>query len=421
MSVSIWKSVKDQSRHLVQSVEERMEAFRAQFLTQAKDSLLKLAESLMEQEAVEKAGPRYQRAGVTGHGRVTRAGSDRGSIRIGHQRVLVRKQRLKQGKQEVPLESYKGLRQSDLLTARVLDCMVRGLSTRDYDELLDEISGGLGLSKSSVSRAFVDGSRDALEQLQCRDLSRERWSAIQVDAIYFGRRSLIVALGVNSAGRKIVLGLHEGNTESSQVCIDLFQSLVDRGLRTDHPVLFVLDGGKGLRKAVREVFGENAPVQRCLVHKARNLEEYIPQRLHPELRRRWARLRRCERYSDAKVELQQLRQWLGLHAQEAVSSLDEAGEELLTCFRYGANRVLRRSLMTTNIIESMFARVRHITARVKNWKHPKTPSRDQIKRWLAVALLSAERTAPYIKGYGDLGPFMLALEEKSLQAQAVLA
>ena len=417
MSVSIWKSVKIQSIRLFGEFESRVQDFRTQFSTHARESLLKLAESLMEQEAIEVAGPRYGRASA-GACRITRAGSDPSTVRIGHQRVLVRKQRLKQGETEVPLASFKALRQADLLTTRVVDCMIRGLSTRNYGDLLDEIAGGLGLSKSTVSRAFVEGSCQALEQLQSRDLSQERLSAVQVDAIYFANKGIVVALGITAAGKKIVLGLQEGNTESAQVCADLFQSLLARGLRMDQPFLFVLDGGKGLRKAVRDVFGERFPVQRCLVHKARNLEEYVPQRLHPELRRRWARIRRCDRYSGAKAELELLRHWLGLHSTEAVNSLEEAGEELLTCFRFGANRVLRRSFMTTNMIESLFAQVRRITARIKNWTHPKSPRKDQIKRWTAIALLSAEKTSNYIKGYADLEAFMTSLRDKDLQNQS---
>ncbi|MGZ3707277.1 MAG: IS256 family transposase [Bdellovibrionota bacterium] len=391
-----------------------MQGFREQFLSQARDSLLKLAESLLEQEACEKAGPRYQRQGISRQIRMTRAGSDPGTVRIGHQRVLIRKQRLKQGKQEVPLESYQALRRGDLLTARVLDCMIRGLSTRNYDELLDEISGGLGLKKSSVSRAFVAASREALEQLQTRDLSREIWGAIHIDAIHFAGRSLIVALGINGQGRKMVLGLNEGSTEGAQVCIDLLQSLIDRGLRTDLPFFFVLDGGKGLRKAVRDVFGECFPVQRCLIHKARNLEEYLPKRVHPEARRRWARLRRCERYSDAKKELIEIRHWLGTISTEAVASLDEAGEELLTVFAYGAGHVLRRSLVTTNLIESHFSQVRIKTARVRNWTNPHSKSKDQIRRWCAVALLSAERRANYVKGNAELPTLLIRLHEGGL-------
>jgi putative transposase len=416
MSLSIWQSLKEQAFRLSQELESRVQDFRTQFQTQARDSLLKLAESLMEQEAIEKAGPRYGR-GASDSPRISRAGSDRGTVRIGHQRVVVRKQRLKQGGKEVPLESYKALRHADLLTARVVDCMIHGLSTRNYDDLLDEISGGLGLSKSTVSRAFIDGSRQALEHLQSRDLSQERWGAIQVDAIYFAKKSLLVALGITSTGQKRVLGVNEGNTESAQVCIDLFQSLIARGLRTDQPFLFVLDGGKGLRKAVRDVFGERFPVQRCLVHKARNLEEYVPKRLHFELRRRWARIRRCERHSDANKELKQLRQWLDTHSSEAVASLDEAEDELLTCFRYGANRVLRRSFMTTNLIESMFAQVRRITVRIRTWTHPKSPRPDQIKRWTAIALLSAEKSATYVKGYADLESFIRSLADKDLHKE----
>ncbi len=342
MSVSIWKCFKAQSQNWISAAESRIQGFQEQFQEQARESLLRLAENLLEEEACQKAGPRYER--VKSVTRIHRAGSDPGTVRIGGQRVLIRKQRLKQGKREVPLESYQALRRGDLLTTRVLDCMVRGLSTRSYDELLDEISGGLGLSKSSVSRAFVSASREALEQLQTRDLSREIWGALHIDAIHFAGRSLVVALGINGLGKKIVLGMKEGSTEGAQICIDLLQSLIERGLRTDLPFFLVLDGGKGLRKAVREVLGDRFPVQRCLIHKARNLEDYLPKRVHPEARRRWARLRRCERMSDAKLELASIRHWLGTISTEAVASLDEAGDELLTVFAFGADHVLRRNL-----------------------------------------------------------------------------
>src|SRR4051812_49266955 len=249
MSVSIWKRFKAQSQNWISTTESRIQGFQELFQEQARESLLKLAESLLEQEACQKAGPRYEH--LKSPTRIHRAGSDPGTVRIGHQRVLIRKQRLKQGRREIPLESYQALRRGDLLTARVLDCMVRGLSTRNYDELLEEIAGGLGLSKSSVSRAFVSASREALEQLQSRDLGREIWGAIHIDAIHFAGRSLVVALGINGQGCKKVLGMKEGSTEGAQVCIDLLQSLIDRGLRTDLPFFFVLDGGKGLRKAVR--------------------------------------------------------------------------------------------------------------------------------------------------------------------------
>jgi transposase-like protein len=417
MSVSIWKRFKAQSQNWISTTEARIQGFQEQFQEQARESLLKLAESLLEQEACEKAGPRYQRLKpAAAAARIHRAGSDPGTVRIGHQRVLIRKQRLKQGAREVPLESYQALRRGDLLTARVLDCMVRGLSTRNYDELLEEIAGGLGLSKSSVSRAFVNASRVALEQLHTRDLSREIWGAIHIDAIHFAGRSLVVALGINGQGKKMVLGMKEGSTEGAQVCIDLLQSLIDRKLRTDLPFFFVLDGGKGLRKAVRDVFGDRFPVQRCLIHKARNLEDYLPKRVHVEARRRWVRLRRCERMSDAKLELAEIRHWLGTISTEAVSSLDEAGEELLTVFAYDAGHVLRRSLVTTNLIESTFSQVRRITSRVKTWSHPKSKAKDQVRRWAAVALLSAESKANYIKGYAQLPEVLSRLHQQQLNS-----
>lgn len=288
--------------------------------------------------------------------------------------------------------------------------MIAGVATRSYDELLDELAGGLGLSKSSVSRVFAKGSQEALDHLNTRDLSSHTWCAVQPDAIYFAKKSIVVALGINGIGEKVILGLIEGNTECATVCGDLLKTLVSRGIRQDKPFLFVIDGGKGMRRAIKDIFGENFPVQRCLIHKARNIEVYIPERAHLEFRRRWRRMRSYEQHADAIQELSKLKDWLSTINKDAVKSLEEAGDELLTAQRLGASPYLRRCLTNTNAIETIFGRVRAISNRVKNWH----TSSDQRKRWVAVGLLSTEKNCIRIHGYFDCAKFITSITKKIL-------
>lgn len=375
---------------------------------QTKQALQVFVRAIIDQEVDELAGPRHLRG--RGQAGVYRAGSDPGSVRVGGQRMVIRKPRLKKMGQEIPLKSYGALKDKNILQEKILSLMIAGVSTRDYDSLLEEIAGGLGLSKSSVSRAFIQGSKQALEKIRTRDLSKKTWCAIQIDAIYFAGRSVLVALGIDGIGQKMVLGILEGNTESSAICTDLLQNLIERGLRTDLPFLFVVDGGKGLRKSIRDVFGERCPVQRCLVHKARNIEEYIPERAHPEFRRRWKKLRSAEKISDAEQELGNLKNWLSRINEDAMRSLKEAESELLTAQRFGAGQFLKRAVTNTNAIESVFSRVRAISARVKNWRC----SGDQIKRWTAVALLHTEKLTWRIQGYFECEAFLKNLHERAL-------
>jgi putative transposase len=366
---------------------------------------------LMLQEVQELCGTFYQRTRQSQEG-VYRAGSDPGSVKLQGQRLKVKKPRLKQAGREVPLRSYQALQGFDLLQPDVLAHLLKGVSTRDYDPLLKQVSGGLGLKKSSVSKAFVRGSRQALDQLRGRDLSKKRLCAVFIDAIVFSGRRVVVALGLDSFGQRLVLGLREGTTENAEVCQDLLQTLLGRGLDVSRPLLFVIDGGKGARRAIRNVLGERHPVQRCTVHKARNIEAYLPEKAHLEFRSRWFKLHRLERYSEAKRDYDSLRRWLSRMSHEGLNSLDEAQEETLTVVRLGTGRTLRRSLHSTNMIEGLFDKVRMRTRRVKNWKR----GSDQILRWTAACLLDIEPKWCRIHGYFEIDAFLTRMqgEEKPL-------
>lgn len=407
MSVRIRKSGATQSPIPFEKLKESHTQIRELLEQQLMDAARNFVYGLMLQEAEELCGPLYARGRKATQG-VFRAGSDPGSVKLQGQRLKVQKPRLKKGGREVSLESYRALQAFDLLQPEVMAHLLKGVSTRNYEPLLKKVSGGLGLKKSSVSKAFIKGSRQALEELRGRDLSKKRLCAILIDAIVFSGRRVVVALGIDALGHRFVLGIREGSTENAEICQDLLQSLLERNLDVSHPILFVIDGAKGARRAIRSVLGDRHPVQRCSVHKARNILQYLPEKAHREFRSRWFRLHRREHYSEAKREYDSLRHWLSRLNTEAFNSLNEAQEETLTVIRLGTGLTLRRSLHTTNMIEGLFDKVRMHTRRVKNWK--KGP--DQILRWTASSVLEIEARWARIVGYHEIQAFMTRMQDE---------
>ena len=374
----------DTSAQIRQAVEGRI-----------RSSILHLIYDLFEDELFQLCGERYARHRNTAY---QRAGSDKGRILAKGQKLKVRKPRVKKSGHDVKLKTYSALQSYDMLCDRVLNHAMSGVSSRNYNNLLDEISGGTGLSKSSVSRAFNKSSRQALESINHRDLSNYRSSAIMIDGVSFGSRMVIVALGITDKGQKVILGLREGNTENWEVCRDLLESFIDRGLDKKKPYLFVIDGSKALRKGINRVFSDRSVVQRCIHHKERNVLLYLPQDRHTEFKRRWKRLHGFTDYVSSKVEYESLLSWLKRINHAAFTSLKESEMETLTMIKLGISLLLRKTLSSTNPIESAFSMVRSQTLRVRNWRS----SSDQVLRWSAAALLDAEERFRKIKGFRDL-------------------
>ena len=374
---------------------------------QMRSAALTMVHNLFQQEVQSLCGALFQhKKGQFCH----RGGSEKGSVIVQGRRLSVRRPRVRNSQREVPLKSYQALQSYDLLCERVLSHLLRGVSTRNYEPLLEEWRQGLGLKKSAVSRAFKRGSQKALEELNSRDLSSYDFVSVMVDGIEFGGQMVICALGMTKEGQKLILGLRLGDTENSEVCVDLLQSLCERGFpATSSSLLFTIDGSKALRKAILKVFGSKAPVQRRIRHKERNIEAYLPKRHHGEFRRRWKGLHGSVDFREAEREYESLRGWLGRVNLEAKSSLEEAGKETLTVIRYKCPELLRKTLMSTNPIESAFSVVREKTGRVKNWRR----GGDQVIRWSAVTLLEAEKGFRKVKGFREIPDFVRELRRHS--------
>jgi transposase-like protein len=327
-------------------------------------------------------------------------------VPLPHQRV-----RTLNGRREVPLQSYAKFQEDGAGRVAYRDLM-RGVSTRNYAEGVEGFLSGYGLDKSSVSRQFVRASGEKLRELMERDLAKQKFAVVFIDGIGFAEHLLIVALGVDEKGRKHTLGLWQGATENATVCQALFDDLARRGLEAKNGLLFVTDGGKGLRAAIQRTFGKTAQVQRCLEHKKRNVLEHLPKHRQAEFRGKLSAAYGMVDYAEAKRALLACVAELERINPSAAASLREGLEDTLTLHRLKVPAALRASLSTTNPIESTFAYARYKTHRVKRWR-----GGDQVQRWAASALLAAEKSWHRIKGHRLLPQLVEALSRREIGQQ----
>ncbi len=358
-------------------------------------------QELLDQEVLALAGPPRARGdGAPG----TRYGSNPGSVRVGGQRVPIRVPRVRGKRGELPLRSYQALRGSGQADELLLRRVLYGISCRNYAAAAEEIPGALGLSSSSVSRAFVAASAAKLKEFQERDLSGDRFVALFLDGKSFADTTLVIALGVTSNGEKRFLGLVETDTENERVLTPFLRSLLDRGLDVSSGILVVIDGGKGLRAAVKKAMKKRASVQRCMWHKRENVVSYLSKSEQKHWRRRLQRAYDRPTYEEAKVALSALHRELEEKNQSAAASLAEGMEETLTLHRLGVYAVLGQSFKTTNCLESANALIEERCSKVDSWKNS-----NQRQRWLATALLEIEPRLRRVRGWRHLPKLEAAL------------
>lgn len=380
------------------------ESIQATMLERAKTAVMSLAVSLLESDVESLCGASYARKGEA---LCHRGGSENTSVIIGSARYGVRRPRVRNGKQEVELPTLAKLRDQDLLDAKMRERMLLGVSTRNYDAVIDGYAQKLSTSRSSVSRAFKRASQKDLDEINHGDLSKHRFVAIAIDGIEIGRRMVVAAIGIAEDLSKIPLGLREGDTENPEIVKDLLSGIQDRGFTLCcDKLLAVIDGSKALAKGLRAVFGERLLLQRCWIHKLRNLRTHLPENHHGTVHWRMKRLMTLKTYADANKEYDSLHRWLAEISPEAAESLDEAGEELLTLHRLGISGKLRESLSCTNMIESLFSVVREKVRRVKNWK---SKGSSQILRWVASATIEHKTKMRKIFGYAQASEILDAL------------
>lgn len=302
------------------------------------------------------------------------------------------------------LKSYGFFRQTGELVKRAYRDLIRGVSTRRYHEGINQFLEGYGVSATTVTRRMVTATAQKVKELLERSLSELELAVLMIDGIRVGSQTVVIALGIDTDGYKHVLGLWQGSTENARVAKSLLEELIDRGLNTERPLLVVLDGSKALRRAVKDILGEDTPVQRCTVHKKRNVLEELPKQYHRQVSMRMTRAYKLVSAEEARKELLALEKYLESINPSAAKSLREGLEETLTLHRLGVPEALRRSLQSTNIAESAIAVVRQRTRNVKRWPDEgrRSPKADQVQRWVAAGLLEAEKNFRRVNGYAAI-------------------
>lgn len=358
---------------------------------------------LLEQEVEELAQAWYARKSEEALGR--RYGSNPGSVRLAGQRIPIRVPRVRGTRGEIALRSYGAFQGSGEIDEGLLLRVLYGISCRNYEAAAEAIPGAIGLSSSSVSRSFVEASAAKLKEFQERDLSSDDYVALFLDGKTFAEETMVVALGVTLTGDKRFLGFVETSTENERVLTPFLRSLVERGLDVSRGILVILDGGKGLRSAVKKAFRGRAVVQRCVWHKRENVVAYLPKGEQALWRRRLQRAYDRPTYKEALADLKAIHGELELKNQSAAASLGEGLEETLTLHRLGVYGVLGRSFKTTNCLESVNALVEERCAKVDAWKNS-----SQRHRWLATALLDVEPRLRKVMGYRNLPQLREAIQ-----------
>src|SRR5712692_8463725 len=364
---------------------------------------LELMHLVMDEEVKSLAGERHQQHKER---RAHRWGKEDGFCVVDGQKVPIRRARLRTpDKREQRLGSYELFQRSGPMQASVWDKMMRGLSTRNYGAVVKDFHDAYGIDKSAVSENFIEASRGKVKELMERPLGELRLCAVLIDGTPFKDRQMIVALGIGCDGSKTVLGIREGATENATVVSSLLSELVERGLDFSTPRLYILDGGKALHAAVRRHAGEAGFIQRCQVHKKRNVIDHLPEEHKADVKRKLQNAYSMVDYDEAKRALDSLHRELMHLNPSAARSLEEGLEETLTVHRLRVPEKLRRTLSSTNVIESAFSIVETVCRNVKRWRDG-----DQIERWVASGLLVAERQLRRVIGYQQIPTLLSSME-----------
>lgn len=375
---------------------------------------------IIEDEITDICGKRYKH--ITGK-KFTRWSTTNTPVILGGRKISVRHTRVRNIKEnyEKEISLVSQYKNKELLSGRQMEQMIIGVSTRKYKRSLETAIDGIATysdSKSTVSRNFIARTKEKLEAWRNEPI-KESYPVLMIDGIVYAKTTVIVALGIDKTGNKRALGAWEGSTENSRVCIDLLQNLSDRGLNVSEIKFAVIDGGKALRKALSEVFGKEILIQRCQIHKKKNVAEYVPKEMRETVRRAISEAYNAENYDTAKKLLLNIVKWLEKDFPQAARSMKESMEETLTLHKLRAHKKIRKSLCTTNPIESLNSGIRNVTRRVKRWRNS-----DMVIRWVCTGIIESEKNFKKINGHIHMDSLLKNIEsigEKVLEENSRVA
>lgn len=353
---------------------------------------LLIMKAVMDAEVESLAGPKSKH---DPNRTTTRWAQQPGYVVLAGKKVKVTKPRVRDKTgHEVNLSSYQQFQSPPRRQTSICKKLIRGISTRKYEQAVDDFTEGYGISKSAVSRELVAATKGSLQKLCERRVDElGRLAVLLIDGKYLHGECVVVAMGVDFEGKKHILGLAQGATENGAVVQHLLDGLIERGLNPTQRMLIVLDGGKALRKAVRKTFGDQSPVQRCHLHKRRNVKELLPLEYQRSADQRIRTAYAMKNLDQAKAQLEKTVEWLEGINPSAAESLREGLDETLTLHRLGLPEELRKSFQSTNLIESALSVTSTVAGRVKRWR-----SGDMRLRWIAAGLLAAEKQFRRVRG-----------------------
>lgn len=373
---------------------EKAELAVEELIDVAGRSTIEAVLTLSAQQVAGGKHPGQEKGEIRWHGRQP------GLVPLRDRKLRVSKPRLRRKGEgpgrEVPIPAYEALQSHSRLGSRLLEILMRGVSTRNYQEVLPAMAESVGMSKSAVSREFQEASEESLKELCERRFEDKDLLVVYLDGLIFGGHHVLVALGVDAQGVKQVLGLAEGGSENAVVAKGLLEDLVERGVKPGRRRLFVIDGSKALRSAIDAVYGKENPVQRCRNHKVRNVLGYLPEHLRDQVGAAMKAAYRLD-VDAGMTQLEKQAQWLEGEHPDAAASLREGLAETFTVNRLGLPASLRRCLGTTNVIESPNGTVRQKIGRVKRWRDG-----AMVLRWTASAFLASESSFRRLMGCQQL-------------------
>jgi transposase-like protein len=369
----------------------------------ASEAGLLLMKSLIDEEVEQLAGSRYRH---NTDRQAFRWGKEDGHVIFAGRKVAVEKPRVRtcDGAEEFELRRWEAFAHPARMGQSVASRILRRVSCRDYAGTIDDICDGYGIDKSSVSRQWQAASAEQLKALMERRMENLDICVLLLDGKEFHDYTLITALGIDTQGNKHVLGIWPGATENSEICGALLDNLIERGLSASRKYLFVIDGSKALRKAITGRFGTSALIQRCRIHKERNIRGYLPKKHHRLLAMKLRAAYGMTDYDDALNELQKVHSWLMSISEAAANSLQEGFEELLTVHKLKLSGLHKKLLGSTNMIESCLSIVNDLCRNVKHWQNE-----NMAVRWAGSVLLESERRFYRMKGHRELPILVEAL------------
>ncbi len=366
-----------------------------------------MAESFLLMDREEQSGPDYAPTDPS----LQKWASQGGSVYMGDQKVKLQVPRMRDPiRGEVPLQSYQKMKQPGQFSEELLLKLLRGVSEQKYEETVIQGAQAFGVSHSSVSRKIVEITSQKLMEFKERDLRGFIPFAIYLDTVHRAGEAFIVALGIDLQGNKLALGFWQGATENSDICNGLLADLERRGLKLVNRIIWVTDGGSGVIKSLKDRYGKKLIHQRCTIHKDRNIQSHLAKQHRKEAHRLYSIALEQESYEDAHLMLLDFEKWLRKKNESAADSLLEAFEEVLTLHRLKVPALLRKTLHSTNPIESMFSTVRHCESNIKRYRGTK-----MMQRWLASVLLHCESNFRRIKDLESIMKVVAIIEKEQIE------